>query len=55
MGQVKCSIEWCVLDPVASNGLSEALRTLASGFDSLTVLTQAFMQDMLGTSNKMKV
>ena len=28
------SIEWCALDPVASNGLSEALRTLASDFGS---------------------
>ena len=31
------------------------LRTLASDFGSSMVLTPAFMQDMFGTSNKMKV
>ena len=55
MGQAKCSIEWCAFDPIASEGLVEALRTLVSDFGSPTVLTRPFMQDMLGTNDKTKL
>ena len=55
LGQAKHSIKSYALDTVASNGLTESLHTLASDFCSLMVLKWAFMWDMLGTSNKMKV
>ena len=52
---MKCSIEWCSLDLVTSNGLAEVLHTLVSDFGTPKVLTRAFIQHMLGTSDKTKV
>ena len=55
MGQAKCSIEWCALNPVASTGLAEAHCTLASNFGSPTIITRDVTWNMLGTSDKTKL
>ena len=47
-GKAKKSIEWLMLDLVVSNGLNEALCTLATDFGNPTILTRSFMHGLLG-------